>query len=67
MIGSPTKDLHLFCNAPMMGAQPGEDLEAFMAREYANDNRGIPFRLPPHPSASEAPPDVPTGGSAPAP
>ena len=20
MIGSPTKDLHLFCNAPMMGA-----------------------------------------------
>ena len=45
----------------------GVDLEAFMAREYANDNRGIPFRLPPHPSASEAPPDVPTGGSAPAP
>ena len=24
--------------------KPGENLEAFMSREYANDNRGIPFR-----------------------
>ena len=25
--------------------KPGEDLGAFMSREYATDNRGIPFRL----------------------
>lgn len=29
--------------------KPGEELEAFMACEYANDNRGIPFRPPPTP------------------
>ena len=33
--------------------QAGEDLDAFMSRVYANDNRGVPFRLHPRPSASE--------------
>lgn len=28
--------------------QPGEDLEAFMSREYAADSRGVPFRLQNH-------------------
>ena len=40
--------------------QAGEDLDAFMSRVYANDNRGVPFRLHPRPSASETPP-VSTG------
>ena len=46
--------------------KPGEDLAAFMAREYANDNRGVPLRLQPHPSTSETPPAIPTAGRAPA-
>ena len=46
--------------------KPGEDLAAFMAREYTNDNRGVPFRLQPRPSASETPPAIPTAGRAPA-